>query len=281
MGGRAAGGDHAGRVNVGVGAGRRRRRRRPGHRPATRAEMRAQSLRHRATYILVFNSSGQLFVHRRTATKDIYPSYYDVAVGGVVGAGESYDDGAQRELAEELGITAVPPRPILKFQYEDLEQPRQRPGLQLLVRRAARASGGGDRRRRVARPRRRDRARSQAARSAPTASRRCCATSIVWRASARSDGSLGTRRPCSRPGVLITDRTESTDRTALAWGHAIRALRVIRGQCSYLHPLRLQRPQRLVDDAAPLCRDPEPGRRSSTPCTLAASSFEISTGKNP
>jgi isopentenyldiphosphate isomerase len=84
----------------------------------TRAEVRAQKLRHRATYILVFNARGQLFVHQRTATKDVYPSYYDVAVGGVVGAGESYDQGAQRELAEELGVAAVP-RPMLKFQYED------------------------------------------------------------------------------------------------------------------------------------------------------------------
>jgi len=86
---------------------------------ATRAEMRAQKLRHRATYILVFNASGQLFVHQRTATKDVYPSYFDVVVGGVVGAGESYDDGARRELAEELGIRTAPPRAILAFQYED------------------------------------------------------------------------------------------------------------------------------------------------------------------
>ena len=86
---------------------------------ATRAEVRAKKLRHRATYILVFNSHGQLFVHQRSATKDVYPSYYDVAVGGVVSAGESYDAGARRELAEELGIATVDPRPILKFQYED------------------------------------------------------------------------------------------------------------------------------------------------------------------
>ena len=85
---------------------------------ATRAEIRARQLRHRATYILVFNAHGQLFVHQRTATKDVYPSYYDVAIGGVVGAGESYDEGARRELAEEIGVKAVP-RPILKFQYED------------------------------------------------------------------------------------------------------------------------------------------------------------------
>jgi 8-oxo-dGTP pyrophosphatase MutT (NUDIX family) len=83
--------------------------------------VRAQNLRHRATYILGFNTHGQLFVHRRSPTKDIYASYYDVAVGGVVGAGESYDEGAQRELAEELGITSTPLRPILKFQYEDAD----------------------------------------------------------------------------------------------------------------------------------------------------------------
>ena len=85
---------------------------------ATRAEVRAHKLRHRATYILVFNARGQLFVHQRTATKDVHPSFFDVAVGGVVGAGESYDQGAQRELAEEIGVAATP-RPILRFQYED------------------------------------------------------------------------------------------------------------------------------------------------------------------
>src|SRR5262249_51458421 len=121
LGGRAAGGDRAGRVMSAsemvdvVDADDRVIGQ------ATRAEVRAQKLRHRATYILVFNSHGQLCVHQRTATKDIYPSYYDVAVGGVVGAGERYDDGAQRELAEELGIRGVAPRPILKFQYEDAD----------------------------------------------------------------------------------------------------------------------------------------------------------------
>lgn len=84
---------------------------------ATRAEIRARKLRHRSTYILLFNSRGQLFVHQRSADKDVYPSYFDVAIGGVVGSGESYDDGARRELAEEVGVTARP-KPIASFQYE-------------------------------------------------------------------------------------------------------------------------------------------------------------------
>ena len=88
-------------------------------RRATRADVRAHNLRHRAAYILVFNGNGQLFVHQRTAGKDVYPGYFDVAVGGVAAAGESYEDAARRELLEELGVSAVPLRRVLQFQYED------------------------------------------------------------------------------------------------------------------------------------------------------------------
>ena len=70
----------------------------------TRELMREQNLIHRASYILVFNKAKELFIHRRTLCKDIYPGYWDIAAGGVVLAGESYGDSARRELTEELGI---------------------------------------------------------------------------------------------------------------------------------------------------------------------------------
>ena len=75
---------------------------------APRHEMRSRRLLHRCTYVLVFNSAGQLFVQTRTPIKDIYPSYLDLAAGGVIAAGESYDDGARRELEEELGVAGTP-----------------------------------------------------------------------------------------------------------------------------------------------------------------------------
>ena len=81
-------------------------------RTVRRDEMRREGLRHRATYVLLFNSTGQLFVHRRTSDKDVYPSYFDCAFGGVVGAGESYDEAARRELAEEAGLEGIPLRRI-------------------------------------------------------------------------------------------------------------------------------------------------------------------------
>ncbi len=88
-------------------------------RTATRDEVRGGKLRHRATYVLVLNGRGQLFVHRRTAGKDVYPSYWDVAVGGVVGAGEDYGAAARRELEEEIGACDVALEPIGELRYED------------------------------------------------------------------------------------------------------------------------------------------------------------------
>ncbi|MEA3469768.1 MAG: NUDIX hydrolase YfcD [Thermodesulfobacteriota bacterium] len=69
--------------------------------------MREQGLIHRACYILVFNEKQELFLQKRTDTKDVYPSCWDVAAGGVVLAGESYEESAARELAEELGVDGV------------------------------------------------------------------------------------------------------------------------------------------------------------------------------
>jgi len=71
-----------------------------------RHEMRSRKLTHRASYILVFNARKELFVQKRTQTKDIYPGYFDIAAGGVVLAGESYENSASRELFEELGVEA-------------------------------------------------------------------------------------------------------------------------------------------------------------------------------
>ncbi len=80
---------------------------------APRAQMRAAGLIHRACYILVFDARERLFIQKRTETKDIYPGYWDVAAGGVVLAGESYEESAARELEEELGVADAPLTPLL------------------------------------------------------------------------------------------------------------------------------------------------------------------------
>ncbi|MBL8220338.1 MAG: NUDIX hydrolase YfcD [Bryobacterales bacterium] len=80
--------------------------------------MRSGNLPHRASYVFVFNSAGELYVQHRTMTKDVYPGYYDLAAGGVVLAGETYEESATRELEEEMGIRGVPLEPWFDFYFE-------------------------------------------------------------------------------------------------------------------------------------------------------------------
>jgi 8-oxo-dGTP pyrophosphatase MutT (NUDIX family) len=71
---------------------------------ALRSEVRQKNLLHRGIAVLVRNSQGQVYVHQRTATKDLFPAMYDMFVGGVVGEGEDYLEAAIREAEEELGV---------------------------------------------------------------------------------------------------------------------------------------------------------------------------------
>ncbi len=84
---------------------------------AARAEVRAANLRHRGIGVLCRRSTGELYVHRRTKTKDVFPCMYDMFVGGMVKAGEPYADAARRELAEELGVSGAPLRYLFKHFY--------------------------------------------------------------------------------------------------------------------------------------------------------------------
>lgn len=83
-----------------------------------RAALRERGLIGRGTFILLFNSRGELCVHRRTLSKAVYPGYWDVAAGGMVGVDESYAESAARELAEELGIAGATLREHGRFFFE-------------------------------------------------------------------------------------------------------------------------------------------------------------------
>ncbi|WIA14357.1 hypothetical protein OEZ85_002886 [Tetradesmus obliquus] len=90
---------------------------------ATRRETVSQRLLGRGAYVLVFDSSGQLFVSRRSMAKDCYPGCLDVTISGVVNQGEEYADTAARELQEEIGMPLQDSRSSLQqlliFPYQD------------------------------------------------------------------------------------------------------------------------------------------------------------------
>lgn len=89
---------------------------------APRSEAYARRLRHRCVFVLVRDDRERVFVHRRAADKQLFPSGYDMFVGGVVGAGETYDAAAWREAREELGNDDLSaPVPRLRFLFETSE----------------------------------------------------------------------------------------------------------------------------------------------------------------
>lgn len=63
---------------------------------------------HRVAHVLVFDSSGELYLQKRSSRKDVQPGKWDTSVGGHVNSGESYEEAAYREMKEELGIEGVP-----------------------------------------------------------------------------------------------------------------------------------------------------------------------------
>jgi 8-oxo-dGTP pyrophosphatase MutT (NUDIX family) len=90
---------------------------------ATRREVRAGKLLHRFSSVLCRDPAGRLYVHRRTDDKDVYPGMYDMTAGGVLAAGETYLEGARRELAEELGVVGPEPRFLFRHRYRGRENP--------------------------------------------------------------------------------------------------------------------------------------------------------------
>jgi isopentenyldiphosphate isomerase len=86
---------------------------------APRSVVRRDNLLHSATAVLVRDPAGRIYLHLRSGSKDWAPSHWDAAAGGVIVVGEVPDSSAVRELAEELGITGVEPRPLGRHLYED------------------------------------------------------------------------------------------------------------------------------------------------------------------
>ncbi|MEQ8663197.1 MAG: NUDIX domain-containing protein [Gammaproteobacteria bacterium] len=74
---------------------------------ATRAEVHARGLLHRAVHMLVLNPAGDIYVQRRALDKDCQPGLWDTSAAGHVDRGEDWAAAARRELAEELALTGV------------------------------------------------------------------------------------------------------------------------------------------------------------------------------
>ena len=78
---------------------------------ASRREVHARGLLHRAVQAMVYDARGRVYLQRRSLTKDTSPGRWASSCSGHVDAGEDYDTAVVRELGEEIGLRlAAAPR---------------------------------------------------------------------------------------------------------------------------------------------------------------------------
>lgn len=75
-------------------------------------------LLHPVVHLHIFNSKGDLFLQKRSASKDIQPNRWDSSVAGHIDLGETAEIAVLREASEELGLTAISPTFITKYIIE-------------------------------------------------------------------------------------------------------------------------------------------------------------------
>lgn len=83
----------------------------------SRSEVHRLGLLHRAIHVLVFNARGEIFLQKRSMTKDREPGKWDSSSSGHVDSGETYDACVVRELGEEIGLI-VPKTPERLFKID-------------------------------------------------------------------------------------------------------------------------------------------------------------------
>ena len=75
-------------------------------------------LQHRGVHVFLVTPNSRLLVQRRGKHKDVFPLALDCSVSEHVKAGEEYHQAAARGLQEELGISQVQIKELVKFKME-------------------------------------------------------------------------------------------------------------------------------------------------------------------
>lgn len=77
---------------------------------------------HPVVHLHIMNRKGELYIQKRSMKKDLLPGYWDTAVGGHIGYGESIVEALFREAGEELGFYDFNPIGLFSYEFEsDIE----------------------------------------------------------------------------------------------------------------------------------------------------------------
>lgn len=105
--------------------------------PFSRKIIHKYNMLHRGIGAVILNRQRQIFVHKRAETKRVFPSMYDMFIGGVNQANESPAQTLLREIQEEIGLNFFDSSPSSQENIPPLTQvptnsPKDRKGNGLL-----------------------------------------------------------------------------------------------------------------------------------------------------
>lgn len=89
----------------------------------TKQEVWEKGIRHRIVRIFVFNSQDQVLLAQRGPTLASLPNRWNESAAGHVDEGEEYQDAAEREFTEELGIAGIQVVEVGRFKSEETDEP--------------------------------------------------------------------------------------------------------------------------------------------------------------
>lgn len=79
-------------------------------------------LLHPVIHLHVFNTKGELYLQKRSMSKDIQPGKWDTSVGGHVSPSEAVEDAVRREAFEELGLKVLNPQFLRRYIWKSARE---------------------------------------------------------------------------------------------------------------------------------------------------------------
>lgn len=80
-----------------------------------RTKVHELGLWHRGVHVFLFTADGKMLIQKRSADRSSAPSLLDCSISEHVKAGESYLEAALRGMKEEMGVSGIDIKPIMKF----------------------------------------------------------------------------------------------------------------------------------------------------------------------
>ncbi|MCF6241748.1 MAG: NUDIX domain-containing protein [Bacteroidales bacterium] len=82
-----------------------------------------KNLLHPVVHVHFFDNRGRIFLQKRPVDKETQPGKWDTAVGGHISAGETLEQGLQKEVREEIGVLQADFQFIKNYVWEsDIER---------------------------------------------------------------------------------------------------------------------------------------------------------------